>query len=272
MRNRSLRTTLPIIFALLVGSCDSFGPGSVASTPAVHGYAGTKWIEYAGHQFRVSNVLDAELGKYGYKVKARPSAFHAEGDLPIGINFKTVYPLDVTYDSARTLNKLGINLPVVAGAGISGGTSSTGNYKIYVLKAANEQDWKRLIRNGVMLADQDLIAQLMRSDGYFRFVDAVLLVSDVVAKQRLDAKLSANATYQSIRAELDATGHSGGEIIGREPRVIGYSMRGACWGPPNYSQLLATPDDRPAAGDSGACQRELDNSPVYQRAPQSEGR
>ena len=263
--SNSLQRALAWLLAISLSAC--VPPYNPNLKPSLHRKAGTTWIEYAGHQFRVSNVLDAELGKYGYKIKGRQSAFHAEGDLPTGVSFKTGYSLDVAYDAAATLNRLGIKVPVVAGGETSGGAISTGNYKLYVLKAANEQDWKRVIRQGLAVNDQDLLAQLKRPDGYFRFVDAVLIVSDVTAKQRLDAKLNANATYQSIRAELDTSAHSGNEVTGREPRVIGYSLRGVCWGPPSYSQLSGTPEDLPLAGDSGACQSESEHSPVYLTSP-----
>jgi hypothetical protein len=263
-----MKNTFLVLSALLLTACPNSEQSAYLNKPVAQRRGQTRWIEYAGHQFRVSNVLEAELGKYGYKIKGTgESSFHAEGDLPAGVKFKTSYPLDVTYDSAHSLNKLGVNVPLIAGGSVSGGTSSEGSYKLYVLKAADEQDWKRLIRKGITANDEDLIIQLRRKDGYFRFVDAVLLVSDATAKQRLDAKLSANATYKVIRAELDASSHSGRSITGREPRVIGYSLRGACWGSPNYSQLVGIPDDRPAAGDSGECQSEEERSPVYQATP-----
>ncbi len=267
MKSTDMKSSLPVLCAILLTACPSSENNAYLNKPIAQHSGQTRWIEYAGHQFRISNVLEAELGKYGYKVKAAESSFSAEGDLPAGLKFKTAYPLDVTYDSAHTLNKLGLNVPLVAGGSVSGGTSSEGSYKLYVLKADNEQDWKRLIRKGITANDEDLIIQLRRKDGYFRFVDAVLLVSDATAKQRLDAKLNANASYKAIRAELDASSHSGKQITGREPRVIGYSLRGACWGPPGYSQLVGIPEDRPAAGDSGECQSEGDNSPVYQSTP-----
>src|SRR6478672_8317113 len=150
------KSALPVLCAILLTACPNPENNAYLNKPVAHHSGQTRWIEYAGHQFRISNVLEAELGKYGYKVKgAGESSFHAEGDLPTGLKFKTAYPLDVTYDSAHSLNKLGINVPLVAGGNVSGGTSSEGSYKLYVLKAANEQDWKRLIRKGITSKDED---------------------------------------------------------------------------------------------------------------------
>jgi hypothetical protein len=111
------------------------------------------------------------------------------------------------------------------------------------------------------------LPQLRRGDGYFRFVDAVLVISDFEGKRKIESKLSGNASYKAVRGELDAGTTGETSQTGLEPRVVGYSLRGACWGPPNYSHLVATPEDRPGAGDSGECQAESDRSPVFQAPP-----
>jgi len=105
-----------------------------------------------------------------------------------------------------------------------------------------------------------------RPDSYFRSTDAVLVSSDAVAKQRIDAKAQATASYKAIRAERDVTAEDVAHFAAAAPWVIGYSMRGACW---SRTELLAvgTREDRPAAGDRGACQSQRDRSGFYRRPP-----
>ena len=264
--------SLVISLSAILVSCSNT-PDTVAITGgvAVHGrkfpaslHDNSKWITYAGRDFRMNNVLEAKLGTYGYK---RAHALDAQGDLPPGVTLRTAYTLDVTYDSVVALNKVGANVPKVAEAQASGGRERSGNYKLYVLMAEDQAQWKTSIRKAIAANDENVIDQLRRGDGYFRFVDAVLVISDLKGKRKIDGKINANASYKAVRAELDASTKTEAEQTGLEPRVVGYSLRGACWGSPSYSHLVATPEDRPGAGDSGECQSEPGHSPVFQGAP-----
>jgi len=257
-------TVSAIVYALFLTGCAK-DVVNVAQDVSVHKSRGSKWISYAGHDFRMGNVLEAKLGKYGYKTSEH--SIHAEGDLPSGVTFNTAYMQTIHEDSLAALNKLGANVPKLAGANVGGRRQRTVDYKLYVLQAANEKEWKNIIRDGIKSGDEDLIEQMRRSDGYFRFVDAVLIISDLKGKRKIEGKIKANATYNAIRAELDAGGHKERKVEAIEPRVLGYSLRGACWGPPDYSRLVGTPEDRPAARDSGECQSQADRSPVYMAAP-----
>jgi hypothetical protein len=268
---KTLPIALAACLAVMLCSC-STTPDTVAITGGVevHGHKfpaslrdNSKWITYAGHNFRMNNVLEAKLGAYGYK---RAHALDVQGDMPGSVKMRTAYTLDVTYDSVAALNKLGANVPKIAGGEVSASNERTGKYKLYVLMADDQTEWKDSIRKAVAKNDENVVDQLKRSDGYFRFVDAVLVISDFEGKRKIESKLKANATYKAVRAELDAGTHSGSTQTGLEPRVVGYSLRGACWGPPNYSHLITTPEDRPGANDSGECQNEPDHSPVFQSA------
>jgi hypothetical protein len=269
---KPLSTSLPFTLAVIFASCSNT-PDTVAITGgvAVHGHRfpaslhdKSKWISYAGRDFRMNDALEAKLGTYGYK---QAHALDAQGDLPTGVTLRTSHSLDVTYDSVAALNKAGANVPKVAEAQVSGGRERSGNYKLYVLMAADQTEWKTSIRKAIAAGDENVLDQLHRGDGYFRFVDAVLVISDFEGKRKIEEKINASASYKTVRAEIDASTKSETKQTGLEPRVVGYSLRGACWGPPNYSRLVATPEDRPGAGDSGECQREPDRSPVYQGSP-----
>jgi len=265
----------PLISTLLttiLSSCSTTpDTATITQGVTVHGRSfpaswkdSSKWISYAGRDFRMTNVLDAKLGTYGYK---RGHSLDAQGDLPTGVTLRTAYPMDVHYDSLAALNKLGANVPKVAEVNVSASRERSGYYKLYVLTAADQAEWKKIIRDAVKSGNENIVDQLRRRDGYFRFVDAVLVISDFKGKRRIDGKINANASYKSVRAELDASGHNETTQEGLEPRVVGYSLRGACWGPPNHSHLAATPEDRPGAGDSGECQSEAERSPVYEGGP-----
>ena len=270
---KTLSVPLVVSLSTILISCSNT-PDTVAITGgvAVHGrsfpaslHDNSKWITYAGRDFRMNNVLEAKLGTYGYK---RGHALDAQGDLPAAaVTLRTAYTLDVRYDSVLALNKVGANVPKVAGAQASGAREHSGNYKLYVVMADDQAEWKTTIRKAVAAGDENVIDQLHRKDGYFRFVDAVLVISDFKGKRKIESKLSGNASYKAVRAELDAGAHSDTTQSGLEPRVVGYSLRGACWGPPDYTRLVSTPEDKPGAGDSGECQQETDRSPVYQGPP-----
>src|SRR4051794_27697204 len=93
---------LALALATILPGCSNT-PDTVAITGgvAVHGRKfpaslqdNSKWISYAGRDFRMNNVLEAKLGTYGYK---RAHALDAQGDLPTGVTLRTAYSLDVTY-------------------------------------------------------------------------------------------------------------------------------------------------------------------------------
>jgi hypothetical protein len=262
---KSLPYFIGIVLTSFLISCGTPEVLNLTQDVAVHKNRDSRWIRYAGHDFRMGNVLEAKLGKYGYKFSQH--TFHAEGDLPTGVTLSTNYPTNFDYNAVLALKKLGANVPNIAGAQIGAERERSGEYKLYVLQAANEREWKNIIRDAIKSGDEDLVEQMRRPDGYFRFVDAVLVMSDLKGKRKIEGKINANATYKSVRAELDARAKSESNIEGTEPRVIGYSLRGACWGPPNYSRLVGTPEDRPAAGDSGECQSGAEHSPVYLGSP-----
>jgi hypothetical protein len=158
---------VPLSFALaaILSSCsDTPEPVAITGGVAVHGrrfpaslHDNSKWITYAGRNFRMDNVLEAKLGTYGYK---RGHALDAQGDLPSDVNIRTAYPLAVTYDSVVALNKAGGNVPKVAEAQASASRGGSGQYKLYVLMADDQTAWKGSIRKAIADGNDDVLTPI----------------------------------------------------------------------------------------------------------------